>query len=39
MLNKPQDVVKAVTSLLDEKNSLLKQVEVYEKEHVASFKD
>ncbi len=38
MLNKPQDVVKAVTSLLDEKNSLLKQVELYEKEHVASFK-
>ena len=38
MLNKPQDVVKAVTSLLDEKNNLLKQVELYEKEHVASFK-
>ncbi len=38
MLNKPQDIVKAVTSLLDEKNNLLKQVELYEKEHVASFK-
>jgi alanyl-tRNA synthetase len=38
MLNKPQDVAKAVTSLMDEKNNLLKQVEMYEKEHVASFK-
>jgi len=38
-LNKPQDVVKAVTTLLDEKNNLLKQVELYEKEIVASFKN
>jgi alanyl-tRNA synthetase len=38
MLNNPQDVVKAVTSVLDDKNNLLKQVELYEKEHVASFK-
>ncbi len=38
LLNKPQDVIKAITSLLDEKNKLLKQVEMYEKERVASFK-
>jgi alanyl-tRNA synthetase len=38
MFNKPQDVIKAVTNLLDEKNSLLRQIEAYEKEHVTSFK-
>jgi alanyl-tRNA synthetase len=38
ILNKPQDVVKAIASLLDEKNNLLKQVEVFEKEHVTTFK-
>jgi alanyl-tRNA synthetase len=38
MLNKPQDVIKAITSLLDEKNILLKQVDMFEKELVQSFK-
>ncbi len=38
MLNKPQDVIKAITSLLDEKTNLLKQVDLYEKELVQTFK-
>jgi alanyl-tRNA synthetase len=38
MLNKPQDIVKAVNALLDEKGILLKQVELFEKEHVTLFK-
>jgi len=37
LLNKPQDVVRSVAYLLDEKNNLLKQVDLFEKEHVASF--
>jgi alanyl-tRNA synthetase len=38
LLNKPQDVVKALSGILDEKNGLLRQVEMYEKEHVTLFK-
>ena len=31
-------LLRPLTSLLDEKNNLLKQVEIYEKERVVSFK-
>jgi len=38
LLNKPQDIVKAITVLLDEKAALLKQVERFTKKYGLSFK-
>jgi alanyl-tRNA synthetase len=38
MLNRPQNILKAVSSLLDEKNSLQKQIDTYAKEYAVLFK-
>jgi alanyl-tRNA synthetase len=38
LLNKPQDVIKAISSLMDEKNALQKQVDKYTLEHAGTFK-
>jgi alanyl-tRNA synthetase len=39
MLNNPQDVLKAVSLLLDEKNALQKQIDRINKEHAGDFKN